>query len=858
IALLDTGASASANVIERVSLVDEALEGHSHGNQMVQAILSQNPDAQIMSIRVVGNDGRGTVSDIVSGMQYAIERGASIINLSLSSGKNGMNAVLEAEIQKAVSQGILVVGAAGNNASDVMNYMPGAVEEAYIIGACNGSGVRIASSNYGATVDYNVIAGTTSEAAAKFSGCISLAGPEGFQVNTGVVFEPGFMAVLPEDEEPEETETKQEEDPLSEEEAADMAGTEEDGDYPAKGSSISQTVKVWTRDVEFELAAYNPYRDDENVKTVCTGEIEDASTENTQKRQAEYRCSLMDQENYSWNVLVAFVYVDDRSIVTAGTELLDTLMPEAVTQERNAGYGGIVPEHMGETVAGREFTVLKGDETFDVYGLLIDYNPETFKINNLADDGGFDVNAAGSYTVTYEMSYFLYPEYTWYVANTVNVVEKESLEPGIYLTSTESTLMFRRAGDEHFSGYGDLMKVENGDDITISCIDADYEVDLTSSSETVTADICSLTDQEDGSKKFSVSIPEGLEEAVILSMYRPGYQSAKFFTGGGWADGEAYNIEEAAIDQLTNEDMGHLEETVLGKVDENDDAYMEIAASWTDVESKNISGQVKTGAPNTKNHSWVGGSMGACNVGTAQIAAKKSEIDAWITSKGYDIDSKDLTNFAVSCSSGHDYLGLWPNSTYNVTFKCYIQKNGDNYRLKITCSFRPGSDSHGNYQGFYGSKTYSSLTNGARLRVYKRFKDPAFMDENPDQYGYLKTTFAIYPASAYNKTTKILDTTVDPVGTIILKDEEEDKVYGDSDILDPGTYYVVETRRIDGCTRNTDIYGPVVIKDSDSGVIKLHEKVDSADYDSMGSNNWIYNYPMYFNGKILTKTDDSG
>ena len=65
IALLDTGASGSANVISRVSLIDDVLEGHSHGNAMVKAITSQNPDAQILSIRVMGNDGRGTVSAII-------------------------------------------------------------------------------------------------------------------------------------------------------------------------------------------------------------------------------------------------------------------------------------------------------------------------------------------------------------------------------------------------------------------------------------------------------------------------------------------------------------------------------------------------------------------------------------------------------------------------------------------------------------------------------------------------------------------------------------------------------------------------------------------------------------------------
>lgn len=857
IALLDTGVAETSNVIERVSLIDETLEGHTHGNQMAAAITSQNQDARIMSVRVIGNDGRGSVSAVVAGMEYAMEHGASIINLSLSSKRNTMNAVLEAEIQKAVSQGIVVVGAAGNNAADVMGYMPGSVEEACIIGACNKSGVRISSSNYGATVDFNVIAGTTSEAAAKFSGCVSKAGLDAIKVNEGIVYASDYVALVPDGGESDPPET--EKDDLTEEEQGDLAGTEEDGAYPGKGSSVSRKVKIWTRDTAYDFAAYNPYLEDENVAVTCISELLETDRKAGEAIQAEYVCSLKSEENYWWNLYATFVYTDDRSVVTDGSSMLDTLMPSMVNQDRNAGYGGIVPEYMGSTVAGREFNVLKDDTEFDVYGLLIDYNPETFKVNELVDDGDFDVTKPGTYTVTYEMSYFLYPEYTWFVANKVNVIDKDSLEAGIYLTSKESTLMFRKDDDSHFSGYGDLVKVETSDEVfTISCIDPDYGVDLTSSSETVSADICRITNGEDGTKELTVLIPENLTGPVIISMCRPGYQAAKFFTGGGWADGEEFNLEELGVDQLSDTDMSHLEDTVLGKIDQNDDEYMEIAATWTTVESKNISGLVKTGNANTTNNSWAIGKAGGCNYGTAKISEKRTEIDGWVTSKGYDIETKELTDFNVNCTTGHDYLGLWPNRSYSATFQCYIQKNGDNYRLKITCSLHPGSDSHGNYQGFYGSKTYSSLTNGAKLRVYKRFYYPDFMDLNPDKYGYLKTTFAIYPESAYNSATKILDTTVTPESTIVLNETDADTVYGESDTLDPGTYYVVETRRIAGCTKNTDIYGPVVITETDTGVVKLHEKVNNADYASMGSNNWIYNYPMYFNGKILTKTDDSG
>ena len=859
IALLDTGASSTGNVIDRVSLIDDVLEGHSHGNDMVRAIASQNPNAQILSIRVMGNDGRGTVSSIVAGMEYAMNYGVSIINLSLSSRTNELNAVIEAEIQKAVSMGILVVGAAGNNAADVMHYMPGSVSEACIIGACNNNGVRIASSNYGATVDYNVIAGTTSEAAAKFSGYASLAGLEAMKVNSGILYASDYVAGREENTQETETEQREEDDQLSEEEKNDMAGSEEDGLYPANGTSISDKVKIWIRDVDYDFSSYNPYKEDENVIVRCVSEVPASDHQVREEIRMEYECSLKSDGNHKWFLYVTFVYTEDRNLVSEGSDLLASLMPEMVNQERNEGYGGIVPEQMGEIVEGRTFTVLKGDDSFDLHGLLIDYNPDTFKVNNLTDDGNFDVNKVGTYTVVYEMSYFLYPEYTWYVANKVNVIDKEELRPGIYLTSRESTLMFKRESDANYWGYGDLVRINSSEEIfSIRCMDEAYEMELTSSSETVSTDIFDISENKDGSRLLRAAVPNDLEETVIFSMYRPGYESAKFFFGGGWANGEEHNLEEVSIDQLTGEEMVHLEDTVLGLVDEDADEYMEIAATWTTVESKNISGRVKTGSANTTNHSWAIGSAGGCNYGTAQITEKRDDIDAWISSKGYDINTKELTNFNVNCSSGHDYLGLWPNRYYSVTLKCYIQKNGDNYRLKITCSLHPGSDSHGNYQGFYGSKTYSSLTNGARLRVYKRFRDSAFMEVNPDRYGYINTTFAIYPASAYNPVTKILDTTVEPESTIILKDAEDDSVYGDSDILDPGIYYVTETRRIKGCTQNTDIYGPVEIKETDSGVINLHDRVNNADYPSMASNNWIYNDPFYFSGKILTKTDDSG
>ena len=173
IALIDTGVSENPNVIDRVSLIDDSLSGGTHGDDMANYIIKENQNAKIVSIRALNNDGTGSVSSIVSAIEYAINANVDIINLSMYTKKNLGTAILENEIQKAINSKITVVGAAGNDGADVKDYMPGSIEDAYIIGACDEDGNKLASSNYGTTVDYNFVAESTSEAAAKFTGYIN-------------------------------------------------------------------------------------------------------------------------------------------------------------------------------------------------------------------------------------------------------------------------------------------------------------------------------------------------------------------------------------------------------------------------------------------------------------------------------------------------------------------------------------------------------------------------------------------------------------------------------------------------------------------------------------------------------------
>lgn len=175
IALIDTGVpDGNPHVVDRVSLIDDNLgTSDCHGDDMLQGIITENKNARILSIRVMGDDGKCTVSSVIAGIEYAISQHADIINLSLYARTNVANSVLKAEIEKAVENGITVVAAAGNDGADVKDYMPGSVDAAIVVAACDEFGNISASSNYGKTVDYKVVASSTSEAAAKLTGHIA-------------------------------------------------------------------------------------------------------------------------------------------------------------------------------------------------------------------------------------------------------------------------------------------------------------------------------------------------------------------------------------------------------------------------------------------------------------------------------------------------------------------------------------------------------------------------------------------------------------------------------------------------------------------------------------------------------------
>lgn len=105
--------------------------------------------SQVMPVTVVDGNGVATAGDVAAGIDHAREHGARVINLSLVLSEPSF-AVGDA-ISQATDEGILVVAAAGNNASGVPVY-PAAYPEVMAVAATDEADRRAGCSNYGSHI----------------------------------------------------------------------------------------------------------------------------------------------------------------------------------------------------------------------------------------------------------------------------------------------------------------------------------------------------------------------------------------------------------------------------------------------------------------------------------------------------------------------------------------------------------------------------------------------------------------------------------------------------------------------------------------------------------------------------------
>lgn len=114
-------------------------------------ILSVMPECDIYGIKGMRENGGGALTEIIKGIDAAIERQVHIINLSLGTTADVVS--FKQAIERAVDAGILVVCSAGNAGTDNSVVYPARYTVAYAVGATNQAGNVSAFSSRGWEVD---------------------------------------------------------------------------------------------------------------------------------------------------------------------------------------------------------------------------------------------------------------------------------------------------------------------------------------------------------------------------------------------------------------------------------------------------------------------------------------------------------------------------------------------------------------------------------------------------------------------------------------------------------------------------------------------------------------------------------
>jgi len=176
IAILDTGIDEghpdlAARIVSGYDLVDLDADPHDlngHGTHVagIAAAVTNNGlgvagmdwQARIMPIRVLGEDGDGTVDDLAAGISWAVDQGAWLLNLSLGTYED--STPVRDAIVYAHTNGVLVVAAMGNDNTGDRFYPAAYEEEVLAVAATGPNDARAPYSNFGDYCDVAAPGGT--------------------------------------------------------------------------------------------------------------------------------------------------------------------------------------------------------------------------------------------------------------------------------------------------------------------------------------------------------------------------------------------------------------------------------------------------------------------------------------------------------------------------------------------------------------------------------------------------------------------------------------------------------------------------------------------------------------------------
>ena len=119
-----------------------------HGTMVAGLIHLVAPAAKLMPVKVFSGAGTSTLSNVVSGIHWAVDHGADVINMSFSSTQSSPE--LHAAIAYANSKGVICVASAGNDGEQNPPVFPAGYHSQIIaVASTNNQDIRSTFSNYG-------------------------------------------------------------------------------------------------------------------------------------------------------------------------------------------------------------------------------------------------------------------------------------------------------------------------------------------------------------------------------------------------------------------------------------------------------------------------------------------------------------------------------------------------------------------------------------------------------------------------------------------------------------------------------------------------------------------------------------
>ena len=164
VAVLDTGLNTSNRYLKGryidgynfINNTDDYSDAQYHGTEVCGVIADgTSSNVKVMPLKVMDEKGDGKMSDSARAIYYALDHGADVINLSLSGDdKNHTYHSLDDAIAEAVSRGVVVIVAAGNQDGDASLRYPANKDNVITITSVNKSNKLGLLANTGSVIDF--------------------------------------------------------------------------------------------------------------------------------------------------------------------------------------------------------------------------------------------------------------------------------------------------------------------------------------------------------------------------------------------------------------------------------------------------------------------------------------------------------------------------------------------------------------------------------------------------------------------------------------------------------------------------------------------------------------------------------